>query len=293
VQRAAAVPAAQAVAPASVTAAPAGPLVQPAAPPTPAAVAESTSSPLPDAAARPDNPRTDETPADVGEPIATTLMPRPTEQSSGGSKPAPERPTLRDAAARPVFETPRFNWPPSPTADPGASAIQTVSQLPAPRPPEIDAPAVTTAALPVPIDPAALPDNAVAAARPPGASAAAAAPADIVRSQARDEDLVRGVLQQYRLAYEHLDARSAQAVWPRVDGTALQRAFEELASQRLTFDACDVQVRSSTGTAVCRGSARYVPKVGSREPRVEPRVWTFALRKVGEDWRIDTARAEQ
>jgi len=109
----------------------------------------------------------------------------------------------------------------------------------------------------------------------------------------RDEDLVRGTLQQYRSAYENLDARSAQAVWPRVDGVALQRAFDGLQSQRLTFDDCQVQVRGTIGSAVCHGSARYVPKVGSREPRVEPRVWTFGLRKSGEDWQIDTARAER
>jgi hypothetical protein len=117
----------------------------------------------------------------------------------------------------------------------------------------------------------------------------------VVRDAPRvpDEDLVRDVLQQYRVAYEHLDARSAAAVWPRVDRSALERAFEGLVSQRLTFDSCNVEVRSSAGTAVCRGSTRYVPKIGSREPRIEPRTWTFSLRKAGSDWRIDTARVEQ
>jgi len=45
--------------------------------------------------------------------------------------------------------------------------------------------------------------------------------------------------------------------------------------------------------ATCHGSARYVPKVGSREPRVEPRVWNFTLRKLGSDWTIETARADR
>jgi hypothetical protein len=114
-----------------------------------------------------------------------------------------------------------------------------------------------------------------------------------VSSRTRDEDLVRAVLQQYRLAYERLDARSAAAVWPGVDSAALRRAFEGLASQRLTFNRCDVQIASRIGKAVCRGSTTYVPKIGSRVAREEPRVWTFGLRKVGDDWRIDTARAEQ
>jgi len=61
----------------------------------------------------------------------------------------------------------------------------------------------------------------------------------------------------------------------------------------LTFDACDVRVSGDAATATCQGSARYVPKVGSREPRVEPRVWNFTLRKNGSDWQIATARAER
>jgi hypothetical protein len=109
----------------------------------------------------------------------------------------------------------------------------------------------------------------------------------------RDEDLVRQTLQQYRSAYERLDARSAQAVWPRVDGEALQRAFEGLQSQRLTFDDCQVQVRGAVGSAVCRGSARYVTKLGNRDPRIEPRIWRFGLRKTGDEWLIDTARADR
>jgi len=109
-------------------------------------------------------------------------------------------------------------------------------------------------------------------------------------SAPRDEDLVRRTLQQYRAAYESLDARSAHAVWPTVSEVALQRAFSGLESQQLNFDDCDVQVRGLTGLATCRGTMLYVPKVGSHDPRREPRVWTFDLRKVGENWQIDSAR---
>jgi len=104
---------------------------------------------------------------------------------------------------------------------------------------------------------------------------------------------VKQVLQRYRTAYDGLDARSAQAVFPAVNQAALARAFDGLASQTLTFDACDVQLRGEAAVATCRGSARYVPKIGSREPRVEPRVWNFSLRKTGSDWTIDSARAER
>jgi hypothetical protein len=108
-----------------------------------------------------------------------------------------------------------------------------------------------------------------------------------------DEQLVKQALQRYRTAYEGLDARQAQAVWPAVNESALQRAFQGLASQNLIFDACDVQLRGGAATAVCRGTTKYVPKVGSREPHIEPRVWNFTLRKAGEDWQIENARAER
>jgi hypothetical protein len=105
--------------------------------------------------------------------------------------------------------------------------------------------------------------------------------------------LVKQTLQRYRSAYDGLDAQSAQAVYPAVNQAALARAFDGLQSQTLIFDACDVQLRGEAATATCRGSARYVPKIGSREPRVESRTWNFTLRKAGTDWKIDSARAER
>jgi tetratricopeptide (TPR) repeat protein len=105
--------------------------------------------------------------------------------------------------------------------------------------------------------------------------------------------LVRQTLQRYRVAYDGLDAQSAQAVYPAVNQAALARAFDGLESQTLTFDACDVQLRGDAAIATCRGSARYVPKIGSREPRIEPRTWNFTLRKAGTEWKIDSARAER
>jgi hypothetical protein len=108
---------------------------------------------------------------------------------------------------------------------------------------------------------------------------------------ADDNLLVTQALQRYRNAYEGLDARSAHAVWPAVNQAALARAFDGLESQSLTFDACDVRVRGESATVTCQGSARYVPKIGSREPRVEPRVWNFSLHKAGGDWKIDSALA--
>lgn len=114
---------------------------------------------------------------------------------------------------------------------------------------------------------------------------------ETVAAPRNDELLVKQTLQRYRSAYEGLDARSAHAVWPAVDEVALARAFNGLASQTLTFEACDVQLRGEVARATCHGSASYVTKIGRREPRTEPRIWNFTLRKLGSDWTIENARA--
>lgn len=113
-----------------------------------------------------------------------------------------------------------------------------------------------------------------------------AAPARV----ADDENGVRDALQRYRAAYEQLNAQSARAVWPAVDERALARAFDSLSSQQFQFDACDVSVRGDAASAACRGTATYTPKVGSTDPHVEPRTWSFTLRKEGGQWAIQTAR---
>jgi len=108
----------------------------------------------------------------------------------------------------------------------------------------------------------------------------------------RDEEQVKDVLDRYRQAYDGLTARSAREVWPEVDEAALARAFAGLRSQKLTFDDCDLEVSGNSASATCYGSARYVPKVGSQDPRIEPRIWSFRLRKSGSDWKIQSMRAE-
>lgn len=110
-------------------------------------------------------------------------------------------------------------------------------------------------------------------------------------SSADDRALVDQTLQRYRRAYNRLDARSAQAVYPAVNESALARAFDSLQSQVLSFDSCDIDLQGRSAVVTCHGSSRYVPKIGSHEPRIEPRVWTFTLRKDDGDWKIENARA--
>lgn len=124
-------------------------------------------------------------------------------------------------------------------------------------------------------------------------SPAAAAPAVVATVSRADETRVAQVLNQYARAYGQLDASAARAVWPSVDERALARAFSGLASQDVSFDSCDIDVRGATANASCRGRARYVGKIGSREERNEPRQWRFELRRDGDAWKIETAEARR
>ncbi|MFN7917752.1 MAG: hypothetical protein U0Q55_20565 [Vicinamibacterales bacterium] len=167
----------------------------------------------------------------------------------------------------------------------GATVPEPRPQLPAPEPQPVSrATPLSTPAFAPPAAPAAVPE-----APPHPAPALPPVAVPIVR----DDELARRALQQYRRGYDALDARAVQQVWPAVDTSALQRAFDGLQSQRLTFEDCQIDLRGAAATAVCRGTARYVPKVGSRDPREDARVWTFNLRKNADAWVIASARADR
>jgi hypothetical protein len=213
------------------------------------------------------------------EPDVTDLAPPATSGSAVAfdRSPAPPVPEMR----QPVIER-RDDIRPA-----DARAAETLALVP---------PAATPAVLrpiPEPSGPVAPMTGAAAIPTPPPAASpapAVAAAAAIVHLP-DDDQQIKAVLQRYRSAYEGLDARSARAVWPTVNEAALARAFDGLESQTFTFDDCDVRVRGAeAAAATCRGSARYIPKVGSREPRVEPRTWSFMLKKDGADWKIESAR---
>lgn len=213
-----------------------------------------------------------ETTATSGElPLSRLTLPEPPRPQLSAPAKTPSEVAVRPAA---YAETPPVQMPGllAPVNDPMPTA-------PAPV-----AVATATSFSPVPL-------ASVAAAIPtPAPPAAATAPTPVVPTPS-DESLVHQTLQRYRRAYEGLDAQSARAVWPAVNEVALARAFDGLQSQTLTFDACDVTLHGDAAAAVCRGSARYVPKIGSHEPRIEPRTWNFMLRKSGATWTIESAKA--
>jgi hypothetical protein len=211
------------------------------------------------------------------EPVATTGETAATPEPADTLPPAP-MPKFNPSVPMPAASTAGYVVTPAPVLRPAVEpVVETAAIVPppaAPQPPPIaiapmrpaqEAPVVAPATLPVPPK----------------------------MNDIDDHALVQQTLQRYRSAYEDLDAQSAHAVWPAVNQVALARAFDGLASQTLTFNACDVRVRGEAATATCEGSAQYVPKIGNRQPHVEPRVWNFTLHKAGTDWKIDSARAER
>ena len=157
---------------------------------------------------------------------------------------------------------------------PAARAVPDV--MPPPLPAASIAPQAVRQPTPFPLQPPP----------PPAATA-------VVATRPQDESRVTNVLNAYARAYRDLDAGAARAVWPTVNERALARAFASLDSQNLSFDDCQIELNGTTANASCRGRASYVGKVGSREPRVEARLWQFQLRRDGDEWKIENAEARR
>ena len=68
-------------------------------------------------------------------------------------------------------------------------------------------------------------------------------------------------------------------------------AFESLDDQDVSGENSKIEVGGGHAEAACSGTARYVPKVGSRTPRAEARQWTVILRRARDGWLIDHVNA--
>jgi hypothetical protein len=102
---------------------------------------------------------------------------------------------------------------------------------------------------------------------------------------------VQAALSRYRRAFNTLDANAARDVWPTVNERTLSRAFERLEQQDVTFETCQLDIQNERAEARCSGTARYVPRVGSRTPRVDRREWRFSLVKSRDEWLIGAVDA--
>jgi hypothetical protein len=160
-------------------------------------------------------------------------------------------------------------------AAPSAAVAETRATPAAPSP----SPALTVPAEPRPI--AAPPD----ADRSPSASIVAGA-ASTIAAPAPTAAIER-TLKGYQSAFSRLDVAAVREVWPSVDGKALAKAFDQLQREDLTFDSCKVTVTGTTATAACGGTTEYIPKIGSKSPRVERHSWRISLHRVADQWVVN------
>jgi hypothetical protein len=203
-------------------------------------------------------------------------------------------------AAKPLEPPPR-----EPTAEPPASPTQTVQAEPArpQTPPEVRStpanriPLEVVSTLPPEslLPPAPVPEPVPALSAPPAepASVPPVAPAPSSndgRPDLRADVAVRRTLARYEAAYSNLDVSAARAVWPTVDQRALARAFDGLASQRISLNDCDVVVTGATARATCSGAATWTAKVGGQQG-TQARRWSFELKDAGGSWQIVRAEA--
>ncbi len=206
----------------------------------------------------------------------------------GAAPPAPPPPVERPAVLGASGEQQKATGEPTRTSGTGGTPPTgaTSSAAPASQAQASAAPALPPAPLSSPLPLPAAEDASRRAATP---SARAADPAPASYRAGDEEEEIGRTLQLYADAYERLDAAAARRVWPTVDERALARAFAGLQSQGISFERCETEVAGSEARAVCRGRARYVPKVGSREPLTASRQWTFRLRRAGDGWQIASA----
>jgi len=219
----------------------------------------------------------------VAESAATVPSPQPevpraTSGSSTGSSTQP--PSARTAGVAAPNAARTEPSPVSPLAAPVESPIR------APETRRLAGPAggepLTREVTPLPATP------------PPAASAASNATASPgAASGAVETSAVRDVLDGYADAFSTLNADATQRVWPGVDVRGLRRAFDQLSTQNITFNRCEVNAAGETAQAVCTGRATWVPKVGDRSPKSEPRTWRFALGRDDGAWVIDGVQVQR
>ncbi len=142
---------------------------------------------------------------------------------------------------------------------------------PAPAPPTIPAPT-----------PAPAPSA------PPPTAPATALPA--LQSEAAARQAIRGVLDEYRAAFERRDADSLRAVQPDVDYARMKDRFASVTGYTVRIDVKEVTVDGDQGTATCIVTYLPQPKPSQKIP---PQRTVFHLRRTGDVWLIERLEAKQ
>ena len=139
---------------------------------------------------------------------------------------------------------------------------------------------MSPAAIPTAVPPPTAAPTAVP--RPTSAPAVTVA----VEAPAGDADRIRDAIRRWERAQNTLDADAYSRVFPRVDKSRIQTAFDGLRSQTVSYDLIRVDVTPGSSKATVHLFERRVavPRVGN-EQRAEGNR-TVTLQKAGEGWVI-------
>lgn len=125
----------------------------------------------------------------------------------------------------------------------------------------------------------------------PGSAPAVVAPSPPSPAPAASPvDEVEAVVFRYQEAFSARDAQAAKQVWPSVNERSLARAFGQIEAQQLTFAECQTKMNEAAtrATVTCRGSLRFVPRIGAGVPRVQLRRWEFDVARLAGRWAIQS-----
>ena len=236
-------------------------------------------------------------------PIARTPSLADTRASStsadASTTPQPDRPAAAlSANARSIAaSTPPIPPAPVTAPDPAPSATnrETAVNATATGPVDVAVPAAAVRNTPVATTGGDVPAVASAPAatdadlRPapvdrPVSALSSAAPAPIAAPTVTPAAAIQRTLQGYQSAFSRLDVNAVRQVWPSVDQKALAKAFDQLKSEDLTLENCKVTVTGANAVAACGGKTEYVPKIGSKNARVERHQWRISLQQVADRW---------
>ncbi len=142
---------------------------------------------------------------------------------------------------------------------------------------------VIAVATPLPAPPTTAP---IPAAPLPSAPATAL-PA--LQSEAAARQAIRGVLDEYRAAFERRDAEALRAVQPGVDYEKMRDRFASVTGYTVRIDVKDVAVEGDQGTATCIVTYMPQPKPSQKIP---PQRTLFHLRRTGDVWLIERLEAK-
>jgi serine/threonine-protein kinase len=150
------------------------------------------------------------------------------------------------------------------------------------------APAPTVAAATASAPPSLVPPTTAPA---PAASLPSAPPTTLppLQSEAAARQAIRGVLDEYRAAFERRDADALRAVYPGVDYENYKRIFASVTGYTVRIDVKDVTVKNDEGTASCVVTYQPQPKPSQKIPPVKT---VFHLRRTGDVWLVQRLEAK-